>query len=211
MPSADTDCLPLHTPIDGEFVEQAVHLENRDHNRDLMKEKKEFVEQALGVRHGEFVEQALLSENRDHNIDDNRNVINNLTWITSINKPNHGELNKDDDINTKKNKTHGESNKDDHKDKEEKKDGPPSSSSNHVFECSTTNIAAINSDETNKNEEWDMVPKEVTEQVRATLINGERKFNETLIDGERTFNIIRGTLIDGGADVPTIGQAFNND
>ena len=151
LPSANTDCLPLHTPIDGEFVEQAVHLENWDHNRDLTKEKKEFVEQALGVRHGELVEQALLSENRDHNIDDNRNVINNLNWITSINRPNYdyGELSKDDDTDTEKKKIQPpllpsnhvfECSNNDDTDTEKKKNQPPLLPSNHVFECSTTNV-----------------------------------------------------------------------
>ena len=171
IPSTTTDCLPLHTPIDGEFVERAVHLENRDQNRDLTKEM----------------------------IDDNKKTIDNLVWITSINKPNHEKPNKDDDSNKT---NHEEPNKDDGGNTEKDKthgESPPSPS-NHVLECSTTNIVAINSDETNKNEEWDMVAKEVTEQVRATLINE---------DEERSFNTIRGSLLDGGADVLTIGQTFN--
>ena len=128
-----------------------------------------------------------------------------VATVTTLLSEYHGEMNKDDDINTEKNKTHGELNEDDHKDKKKEMDGPPLSSSNHVFECSTTNIAAINitainKTETSEGEEWDMITNEVTEKVRATLI-----------DGERTSNVIKGTLIDDDTNVPIIGLVLNND
>ena len=48
---------------------------------------------------GESAGQAVHLENQDQNNDDNMNVINNMIWITSANRPDHGELSTDDDTN----------------------------------------------------------------------------------------------------------------
>ena len=59
---------------------------------------------------GEFAGPAVHLENRDHNNGDNVNVINNMIWITSVNRPNLSllkrdeELSNDDDTDTEKKK-----------------------------------------------------------------------------------------------------------
>ena len=115
---------------------------------------------------GESAGQAVHLENQDQNNDDNMNVINNMIWITSANRPNHGELSTDDDTNKEKKKIQPPNNDDDTN--IEKRNWPPLLPSNHVFENSTTSIVANNNDKTTKGEEWDMVPNEITEHIRAT-------------------------------------------